>query len=84
MTTLMGCHFLSQPIVEPKHYRTYIQYVVFYPGYKDTVSTYTDDNEFYFGSDRGPNYIKIGSKSIYCNSAPYKVIKNYKEYNDNK
>ena len=79
MTTLMGCHFLNQQVVEPQHYKTYIEYVVFYPGYKDTVSTNVDDCDFYSGSEKGTNYIGYEHNYIYQNSAPFKILKKYKE-----
>lgn len=53
-----------------------LKYVVFYPGYRDTV-TVSNSRGYYCGSDRGTNYIREGSISgpaVYDNSAPYKVI----------
>lgn len=57
--------------------RTYtLKYVVFYPNYNDTV-TITSDTKFYWGCDRGNNYIKKGGitgSDYYAGSAPYKIL----------
>ncbi len=57
--------------------RTYkLKYVVFYPNYNDTV-TLTSTTEFYWGSQKGTNYIKKGSltgSDYYSGSAPYKIL----------
>lgn len=53
-----------------------LKYVVFYPNYNDTVII-SNSRGYCFGSDRGTNYIRIGSPvgiTEYENSAPYKVI----------
>ena len=55
-----------------------LKYVVFYPGYQDTVIV-SNHCGYFFGSDRGTNFIKDGRsptnpKNIYNNSAPYKIL----------
>lgn len=61
----------------------YLKYVVFYPSHNDTVEV-SNTSGYYWGSNRGSNYIKEGSitgNSIYNGSAPYKII-SY-EYEEN-
>jgi len=53
-----------------------LKYVVFYPNYNDTI-TISNDDEYYWNSDRGTNYIKEGSitgPTVYTGSAPYKIL----------
>lgn len=53
-----------------------LQYVVFYPGYRDT-QTVSGSGEYYWFSQEGTNYIKRSSVTgsrIYSGSSPYKII----------
>ena len=53
-----------------------LEYVVFYPNYNDTI-TISNDDEYYWSSDRGTTYIKEGSitgSTVYKGSAPYKIL----------
>ena len=76
ITALIGCDNSNNR----QHYTSHIQYVVFYPNYRDTVEASVEDKDFIFTSNEGSNFIYNEYGNIYSNSAPYKVIKNYKEY----
>jgi uncharacterized lipoprotein NlpE involved in copper resistance len=76
ITALIGCDNSND-----RSYISHIQYVVFYPQYRDTVEASVENKDFIFFSSEGSNFIDSGEGiHLYANSAPYKVIKNYKEY----
>lgn len=60
---------------EPE-YKYTIKYVIYYPGYPDTVINQSY-YPYYWSSDRDSNYIKIRTitgKNIYRGSAPFKIL----------
>ena len=76
---IAGCNCeREKEIVNDNNVKTYfIKYIVFYPGYRDTCRAESIGKDFYFGSDRGTNFIKIGTltgNTIYIGSSPYLVI----------
>ena len=76
ITALIGCDNSNKI-----PYTSHIQYVVFYPEYRDTVEVSVENKDFTFFSSEGSNFIDTeGWNHVYANSAPYKVIKSYKEY----
>lgn len=53
-----------------------LQYVVFYPNYRDTQTVSSTSNYYWF-SQEGTNYIKrnsITGITVYSGSSPYKII----------
>ncbi len=72
--TTIGCS--GEKESDGKIYR--IKYVVFYPGYRDTIESSSRGFDFFEYSDRGSNYISLESNRfsdyIYSGSAPYKII----------
>lgn len=52
-----------------------LTYVVLYPNYRDTV-TVKNSCGYYYGCDRGVNYIKGNDASyVHESSAPFKVLR---------
>ena len=72
---ILVCFLISCSTKKNKEYT--LKYVVFYPGYRDTVIV-KNNKGFYWGSNRGSNYINNGSitsPNVYDGSAPFKVLK---------
>lgn len=71
---LAGC---SEPEI-PREEKTYsLKYVVFYPGYTDTLES-TNKTGYYWYSSDGTNYICDGPNSLngylYKSTAPFKIL----------